>query len=187
MIKSLGGLTKDQLNQARKKAQTRFENERAQALIRVCYPRDKEHADFKGILQKLLRYNSKVEMGVHELTWDNLCTFKREFFLPEMDICFQILVRATPFELSSGMINDEEILTWHNEIGYPQVMSIVKEMSKTYFNIDQQVSIPIAQNINKDIKLSLGLAIGTDIKFVIPEYKWGASSDLGLVQEKQVD
>lgn len=163
------------IDQAKKEATQQFFTERIQTLSMIYFPSEAYHSEFKEYFQRLLVFNSKKQMGVLDGTWDNMCTFNREFFLPEMEVCFEVLLRCRPSEMiqsggfkATKLTTSESILKYFNETYYPKILSIVNEMRLVWDNIDKQISVPIADRINASKKISLQIPIGQDIKFVIP-------------------
>lgn len=174
-----------QFQEAKAKAKEEFANERIKKMSFSYFPEEKHHPEFKKILQQLLLNNNRKQMGVIEMSWHAMCHFTREFFIPEMEICFEVLLRATPNELVtaadikkykedgnkefiSKMSSDEIKLSVYNEVKYPKVLEIYNSMKPIYDNIDFQISKPLADAINAKFKLRLNVPIGHDIKFVIP-------------------
>src|ERR1022692_1503706 len=170
----------ESIENVRQQAQDKFFQERVQVMSRTFFPDSAIHEDFILMLQKLLKFNSMKQMGVLDMTWKNMCNKTREFFLPEIEVCFEILERATPNELinpmklfisSKDLENDEfdkfksdsEILKEYNEVEYPKIKEILKPMREMYNAIDKAISIPMANKINADCKMALKLPIGSAI------------------------
>lgn len=186
-------VNKEILEKSRIKAQELFHEQRVQKLSVTFFPNEEIHPKFKKTLLKLIKFNSAKQMSINKETWKNMCTFHREFFMPEIEVCFQIFERTTPYELiapyktieslndegSEGgetafsiLKSDEIVLKEYNEKSFPELMEIINKMKDVWINIDKQISIPIARKINSDLKISFQLPIGTDFNFVVlPNYR----------------
>lgn len=171
---------------ASSEAQAEFNQKRVQKLCMIWFPQDKLHPNFKNTLQKLLRYNSAKQMMVLDITWLNMCTFNRDFFIPEMEVCMEILLRATPNEIfdendfvdfenktiqeyaekDKTLTENELFLMYYNQVSYPKIMEIVKPMKEILTKIDQEISEKIAAEINSKKKIELQIPIGQNIKFI---------------------
>lgn len=166
--------SKTAIQEAQSKAQDKFFTERVKKLSSTFFPSEDYHPKFKETIFKLLKFNSRKQMGVHPKTWENMCSFQREFMMPEMEVCLEILDRTTPneiinlYELNDGLElkSDEKILKEYNEVEYPKIHEIADHMRKIFNAIDKSISIPLANKINSDTKLSLQLPIGSNINFV---------------------
>lgn len=169
-------------------AQIEFNKRRVIELSKVLFPFEQHHPKFQMYLQRFLKFNSARQMRVLEGTWMNMCTFNREFFYPEMEVCMEILQRITPneavnvreaidwyekhrdeFEKKGKNLNlntDQIILLFYNDVAYPEVMEVIKEMKALCDAINNEVSGKIAAEINSQKKISLQLPVGYDINFV---------------------
>lgn len=171
---------------ASQEAQIEFNERRVRELSKVLFPFEQHHPEFKKVLQKLLKFNSARQMRILEGTWMNMCTFNREFFYPEMEVCMEILQRATPNEIvdtkdaidwyeskkesfgtkNQNLSTDQIILLFYNNVAYPEISLIFKDMKGLCDAINKEISEKIASEINSKKKMSLQLPVGYDINFV---------------------
>lgn len=175
--------TQEQIQKVAAKIQDEFAQQRITKLSSAIFPKEEYHPLFMETLHKLLKFNSFKQMGISQHTWKNMCTFEREFFMPEIDVCLEILLRCTPREIidfnaqltpeeqQNTMIlgklkTDKEILDEFNNVAFPKILEIVKPMRKVFNKIDDSISTPIANKLESNAKISLQLPIGTQVKFI---------------------
>lgn len=169
-------------------AQLEFNQKRVIELSKVLFPIEQHHPKFKELLQKYLKFNSKRQMRILDGTWMNMCTFNREFFYPEMEVCLEILSRVTPNEsvntrdaidwyeknkskfveknINLDLNTDQIILLFYNDVVYPEIIETIKDMKALQDSINNEISSKIADKITAEKKIKYQIPVGLNIKFI---------------------
>jgi len=168
-------------------AENYYNKKRLNELGRSFFSVKYYHPEFISILTSLMKFQNPVSMNVwHDrsivikdentgfvmsTTWDNLCTCERPFTIAEMYTCLEIIKRATPNEclyvfekdfLESGL----SPLKFFNEIAYPIIMSVVSSMEEDLLAMDEQISKPIRDKINCDLKIMAKIPLSEEVEFI---------------------
>lgn len=129
--------------------QQAFEKERAEKLSITIFPKDKIVEGFIENVHKAIKWNSILRLNCHDLTWRQICLLEREFRMPEIELCIQILRAATPVEMEQTLEENCKMLS-----------EIVKPMIAIYSDMDDEISNPIKRKIETEVKISLSVPIG---------------------------
>ncbi len=181
----------EQYKKAQESAKKEYNEQRVKSLCYVYYPVDKIHPEFGSYLKRVLMFASAKNIGLNEISWLRICSLdsERPLLMPEMRVCFEILDRCTPHELGSSSLDEfnqvdrkkvDEILYGNVHFKLDEKGERIKKengefdiegevgMTHVYNAIDFEVSKKIADKINMQKKLEQKIAIGNDIKFVVP-------------------
>lgn len=124
---------------------------RAQALATREFPK-KDWDNVKPILHKAMSYCSVHTIGCHKFTYENFVTFKRPFFMLEVQLMMTILKGATPIELGQTLEENLAMLT-----------NIVDPIEDEWMKIDDEITIPIEREIETKLKIDKVVPLGQKI------------------------
>ena len=194
MRKELNIIRKNKDYSSIEEAQVFYEKKRLTELATTNFLEEWYHPKFKERLISLMKFQNPVQMQVWHnknekirdengnripTTWENMCYFSRKFNLAEMYQCLEILKRATPMECiedtkswykfikeSTTSNEKDDMLSFFNEIAYPEIEEIVKHMQTVLDEVEEQICYPIRAKINSDLKIMMQLPLGDTTEFI---------------------
>ena len=130
----------------KKEVQELFLQNRAEELSKITFEYDFSD-EIKGFVRKAMMNTSILKIGVHESTYENLITFDRKFFMPEIDIMLCIIRGATPAEMGQTLEENLEMIKSINPI------------IEKWRDSEEKVSGKIMSRINANLKIFKGVPI----------------------------
>jgi len=92
------------LNEARvKNIEEHKRKEHEAQFAASIFPPDQIHPLFMEYVGRAMMVTSIVRVGCHRGTWENLITFEREFFYPEIKLGLDLMRTATPKEMEQTL------------------------------------------------------------------------------------
>ncbi|MEO7531557.1 MAG: hypothetical protein ABIS69_09100 [Sediminibacterium sp.] len=177
-------------------AQMFYEKFRLTELATILFPTSEYPKGFKEYIISLMKFQNPVQMQVWHnknkgikdekgnrvtTTWENMCYFNRPFTCAEIYQCLEILKRVTPNEISEKseryiefIKNSKErnesldfyLLSFFNEILYPEIELMVNKIQAILDDIEEQVCKPKRDKINADLKIMMQLSVGENVEFI---------------------
>lgn len=106
-------------------------------LCTTIFPKDRIHPKFKEFLHDIMMHNSIKQMGIGVGMYKSLVLFERDFYMPEMYVCLNMMQNSTPIETKGGLENHLFLLE-----------NIAETMTFAYIQIENE----IIEKHKKDIK-----------------------------------